>query len=62
MAFNEDFYDGIAEKTDAVLKKMQQYVDLALDNGDSIYQSKPGVLEITIRIKKDKDNGNVQDK
>jgi hypothetical protein len=50
-----DFYEGIAEKTKAVMDKMQMYVDLALNNGDSIYQSKPGVLEITIRIKKAQD-------
>jgi len=62
MSNYDTFYDGIAEKTDAVLKKMQQYVDLALDNGDSIYQSKPGVLEITIRIKKEeKQDGDLQD-
>lgn len=47
-----DFYEGFAEETDAKLKKMQQYVTLALDNGDSVVQTKPGVLEITIRIKK----------
>jgi hypothetical protein len=41
------------------MEKMQMYVDLALDNGDSIYQSKPGVLEITIRVKKEKTDGNV---
>jgi hypothetical protein len=59
MAYDDGFYDGIAERTKAVMEKMQMYVDLALDNGDSIYQSKPGVLEITIRVKKEKTDGNV---
>ncbi len=49
----DSFYDGISERTDTMLKKMNEYVQLALKNGDSIHQSKPGVLEITIRIKKD---------
>lgn len=53
-----DFYDGFAEETDAKLKKMQTYVSMAIDNGDAIIQTKPGVLEITIRIKKD---GRIQD-
>jgi len=49
-----DFYDGFAEETEAKLKKMQQYVSMAIDNGDAVVQTKPGVLEITIRIKKEK--------
>lgn len=47
-----DYYDGQAESTEAVLKKMQMYVSLALDNGDAVYQSKPGELTITIRLPK----------
>lgn len=49
-----DFYDGVTERTDYTVKKMQTYVDLAIKQGDSVYQVKPGVLEITIIKPKEK--------
>lgn len=45
------YYDS-AQDTAELLKRMQLYVDLALDNGDQIYQSKPGELTITIKLPK----------
>jgi hypothetical protein len=55
MAFS--FYDT-AEDTAEVLKRMQIYVDLAIEHGDQVWQSKPGELTITIRLpKKEKSDG-----
>lgn len=45
------FYDT-SENTAETLKRMKIYVDLALDNGDQIYQNKPGELTITIKLPK----------
>lgn len=51
---NDDYYDGVTERTAAILKKMQVYIDLALQNGDAIHQERPGELVIKIRIPKEK--------
>lgn len=59
MAYS-DFYEGQSEMTAEVLKKLNMYVALAIDNGDAVYQSKPGELTITVRIKKEKPDA-VQD-
>ncbi len=47
-----DFYDGVAENTAEVLKRMMVYIDLAIKQGDAVHQDKPGVLIINIRLPK----------
>lgn len=49
----DSYYDGIAERTKAILDRMQSYVALAIQNGDSIHQEKPGELVIHIRLPKE---------
>jgi predicted GIY-YIG superfamily endonuclease len=49
---DNDYYDGFTEDTQARLDRIQQYVSLALKNGDAAYQEKPGELVIKIRLKK----------
>lgn len=51
-ASDNDFYNGFTEDTQARLDRIQQYVQLALINGDVAYQEKPGEVIIKIRIKK----------
>lgn len=47
-----DFYEGITEETDELLKRIRPYVDLAIDMGDAIHLEKPKQLVIDIRLKK----------
>jgi hypothetical protein len=49
---DNDYYDGYSELTRERLERVQQYVDLAIKNGDAAYQEKPGEVIIKIRIKK----------
>lgn len=49
---NNDYYEGFSEDTSERLKRIQEYVNLALKNGDAAYQEKPGELIIKIRLKK----------
>lgn len=49
---DNDYYDGYSENTKERLQRIQQYVDLAIANGDAAYQEKPGELIIKIRLKK----------
>jgi hypothetical protein len=51
-SYNDDFYEGFSEETKQRLERIQQYVDLAIKNGDAAYQEKPGEVVIKIRLKK----------
>lgn len=44
-----DYYETSSEDTAEMLRRMQIYVDLALQSGDVIYQEKPDTLVIKIR-------------
>lgn len=55
-----DYFGDSAEQTAAVLERMNQYVQLAIQNGDAVYQDKPGQLVIRVRIKKEEQaNANI---
>jgi hypothetical protein len=52
IAMTNDFYDDVSKDTLSRYKRMQVYIDLAIKQGDVIYQEKP--YELTIKIRKEK--------
>lgn len=49
---DSDYYDEFSKDTKERLQRIQQYVDLAIKNGDAAYQDKPGEVIIKVRLKK----------
>jgi hypothetical protein len=46
-----DFYAGMSEDTADRIKRMQPYIDLALQQGDTVMQDKPYELRIIVKKK-----------